>query len=205
MFHVLVVMGAALGGCGPVSPSGGTDGATSSNTTGDDPGVTTSTSGSITTSTTGPATTTSTSSTSSTSTTLASTGAIGSTGVIDDPEDCEFPQQLKCESYQPPTHCVCDPNAPIVPTDCEFTQQFKCDVWWQDPPWGCTCDLDAPLAPEECPVPQAFNCSDYEPDFVGCTCECDYGPPHPESEKDCTSPYYCEFEPIGCCCIIQLG
>jgi hypothetical protein len=207
MFHVLVVMGAALGGCGPTPPSdGATDGATASSTTGDDPGATTQAPGPVTTSTTDPATTTSTTSTTSTSTTLDSTGA-GSTGVIDDPADCEFPQQLKCAEYFPPTDCECDKDAPLVPADCEFTPQFKCDLWYLDPPWGCACDLNAPLSPDECPVPQAFNCRYYDPDLIGCSCECEYGPPHPESEEDCvnTGFYYCAFEPIGCCCMIQLG
>lgn len=211
MFHVLVVMGAALGGACTTRPLG--DGTSE----GPSSGVTTDTSQTTSGSTSDPGNTvTSTTTTSTTeapttgatiaAATDASSGAA-STGVIDGPEDCAAPQQLHCESYEPPTQCVCDPEAPLSPDDCPFSQQFTCAAWWNTPPWGCVCDLDAPLGPEACPVPSAFNCTPWEPEWTGCSCECGYGPPQPLGQEDCDpgAVFWCEFEPFGCCCMVQLG
>lgn len=228
MFHTLVVMGAALGaGCGPQAPPGDQDNssgagpgssgdataapgstAPGTGTPGDPSQATTIPSDPSTTSTTDPtqASTTVHSATSEAPTTGApETTEPGTTGPIDDPKDCASPQQFKCDdSFE---RCFCDPDAPLTPDDCRSPNQFICQQPWEDPPWGCECDPNAPAKPEDCPSPINFNCWQYDPIAVGCRCECEWGPPNPQNDDDCSQSgfFFCTHEPVACCCQIQLG
>lgn len=210
LFHVLVMMGAALGGGCTSRPVGDTDAGTGGTGQASTGGTADPTTG-------GPAATTATATTGEPATTGpagTSTGVVdpsgGSStgGPIDEPEDCAAPQQFKCESYEPNTHCTCDPNAPLTPDDCAHPAQFFCEGWWLFPQTGCFCDEDAPLKPEDCPVPSAFNCSEYDPEFVSCQCECRWGSdPTPETDEDCgpASWIECLQDTFACCCTIMLG
>lgn len=205
MFHVLVVMGAALGGCTARPIGGETDGGstTGTSTTGDDPGTTTEAPTPVTSSTTSSATST----TSTTSTSTTDDPGTTAAPVIDEPLDCPETEQFHCESYDPLLNCICDPNAPVTPEDCDHPQHFRCEGYWSGGPYGCFCDPNAPLNPDDCAFPVNFNCDQYGTPPTGCSCECSYGPATPQSEDDCAGFgfYYCAFEPYGCCCMIQLG
>lgn len=209
MFHVLVVMGASLGGC-TMRPVGETEGGGATGTTGTTGGKGSSTSTTTGASATGTSTVADTSTSSAPTTGSPTTGAVetsagSTTGPVDGPEDCEHPQDLHCASYSPNVDCYCDPDSPLVPEDCDHPQQFICEAWWIDA--GCSCDPDAPLVPEDCPVPSSFHCSEYNPEFVSCSCECYWGPPSPQGDADCMDwgPYWCDYEPYACCCHIMLG
>ncbi len=228
MFHALVVMGASLGGaCGPTPPetaddsSGGTPPQTTGTTgttgtpgTGDP--VTTTAPGDTTTDPPPPATTTAPATTTTddgatttpvTSSSTATTTDATTTDTTSGSGECAHLQQKQCqfdENFEP-FDCFCDPNAPLSADDCPLPSQFFCQEW--NPLQGCFCDPDAPNAPEDCASPNNFNCHQYGPVPTTCRCECSYGPPTPQNQQDCTEigPFFCEFEPFGCCCHIQLG
>ena len=202
MFHVLVVMGAALG-CArrPIADSAASESSEGGSSDASSAAGSSSVATSTTSTSTSAGSSTEASASTAAGTSTAGTSATTTTGAPDDPTDCRHPQQFLCDSYNPPVGCVCDPDAPLSPEDCEETAQFSCaDPWF---PIGCVCDPSLPTGPEACRVPSAFNCVSYGPVFVDCRCECRSGPPTPQSAEDCADAgggFGCLMEPFACCC-----
>jgi hypothetical protein len=148
LFHTLVVVGAALPGCGARevadSLADGGDAAASS-TDARDP----------------------------MSPVADARDAFVDGGAAKTAADCPTPFQFHCQG-SPPV-CVCDPHA-LTPAACEAAGQFVCERY--DPYFdSCRCDLTAPKSIADCPdagMPGCFeyySCQSMSPQY-GCSCVC---------------------------------
>lgn len=181
-FHTLVVLGAALGGCGgktsepkdqAASSSGGTESGGGSASAG------------------------------------RPSQAAGGSGALT-PEACSFHGEFVCDDYATLSNCRCDPSAPHDASDCSSPFDFVCDEIPCVPSptliclgaidVGCRCDPSA-LRPEDCAAPEQFFCDTSRAMWHGCAC-------HPERADDpasCVDGYCCQsYDPrFGCeCCIV---
>jgi hypothetical protein len=115
------------------------------------------------------------------STSNAGTAAAGGGGsAVASPSDCEYVAQFRCDSYNPATHCVCDPSLPKNAAACGGAPKFLCaqevcetgELCFSGAPnVDCHCLADAPTTPSDCPGgPGQFECSSYTPEFQGCDC-----------------------------------
>ena len=190
-FHAVVVMGAALPGCGgkqtddhTASPSGVSDN-TGDAGTGD-----------------------------------ARVDAVQDAAKTDGPvsaSDCASPAQFFCAD-DAGTGCYCDASAPKTASECANPFQFQCSGlgyfsqsggFGSEQPVGCRCNAGA-LTPDQCPQAVQFTCTTYDPYFEGCRCD----PSAPSSAADCadagadaqTAGLYLQFRCVsqspmyGCSC-----
>lgn len=77
-----------------------------------------------------------------------------------EPADCSAPQQFICDQI-----CRCQTSAPLVPTDCANPSQFTCLE--REPDCGCVCDPTGPLTEQDCS--HGWSCVSYDPP-VDCQC-----------------------------------
>jgi hypothetical protein len=178
-FHTLVVVGAALGGCGGriVEQGRSTSGAGgASNAAG-----------------TGSASAGHTS------------GRAG--GGPTSPDACDFDAEFVCEDYTTRLDCRCDPTRPHDAQACQSPFDFTCvDVPCSAPAGqlcvgtilvGCYCDPSAPR-PEDCGAPEQFFCAQPWAPYRGCACN----PGDPTDPATCPDNYCCQsVDPrFGCEC-----
>lgn len=179
-FHTLVVVGAALAGCGgetaktgmpATSGSGGVASAGSSGAGGP-----------------------------------SSAGTAG--GALASPRDCAYAAEFVCDDYPTRTNCRCDTAAPHQMGDCASPLDFRCtripipceetpsNLCFGDESVGCRCDTTG-LRPSDCATPEQFYCS-FEPGFfTDCQCSPD------DSTSSCGSSGICcqsDNPRFGCNC-----
>jgi hypothetical protein len=143
----------------------------------------------------------------------ATASANGGTQSVSSPNECRYVSQYHCDSYEPPTHCRCDPSRPQNAAACGGAPKFFCaqavcgsgsDICLKPtaPNADCHCLAEAPNAPSDCPGgPGQFECNSYSPEFQGCACN----PTLPANPTDCspTDSFECAgYEPsyYGCSC-----
>lgn len=179
-FHTLVVVGAALAGCGGKTLEQG-----------------------------GPATRTRGGAMNGGATSASagrpgqSTGGSGTAS----PEACSFHTEFVCDDYATLSNCSCDPSAPHDASACQSPFDFVCTEIPCTPSAnviclgvsvvGCRCDPSAPR-PEDCEMPEQFFCTTLYPDWRDCACR-------PEAAVDpasCPDSYCCQsHDPrFGCDC-----
>jgi hypothetical protein len=177
-FHTLVVMGAALGGCGGKSVEEG------HTTTGGDGGAI-STAGSS----------------------AGSTNNVAGSGGPTSPDECAFDGAFVCQDYVNRLDCRCDSTRPRAASACLSPFDFACADLPCSAPGNelclatrfvdCYCDPNA-LKPEDCGAPELLFCDTSRAPFRRCTCH--PGPAiYPEQ---CPDSYCCEsLDPLfGCDC-----
>jgi len=173
-FHTLVVVGAALGGCGGKTieeghtVTGATGGATGGSNTGGGGGSSTSTS-----------------------------GGIG-------PEACEADAQFACQDYATRRRCQCDVTRPLNMSDCYNPLDYVCTELpcLDNEPCtqhfvNCSCGR-ASLRPKVCEAPEQFFCETTYPFFRDCACR----PGPPVDPATCPKSYCCQSNDprFGCDC-----
>lgn len=184
-FHTLVVVGAALAGCGgktlePGGPEQSTGGGGTN------------------------------SQTMNGGTTSASAGqpsqAVGGSASLR-PEACSFQTEFVCDDYATLSNCRCDPSAPHNASACQSRFDFVCTEIPCTPsanviclgPWvvGCRCDASAPR-PEDCEAPEQFFCKTLYPNWRDCACR----PEPPLDPASCGDAYCCQSNDprFGCDC-----
>lgn len=181
-FHTLVVLGAALGGCGGKTLEQGGPVTTSSGGAGNVGGG---------------------------SASAGQPNQAMAGGASLRPEACSFHTQFVCDDYAALSNCRCDPNAPHTPSDCPSPFDFVCTEIPCQPSAtqiclgpievGCHCDPAAPR-PADCETPEQFFCETVAPHWRDCACR-------PERSADpaaCRSGEYCcqSSDPrfgCGCC------
>lgn len=185
-FHTLVVVGAALAGCGgkTVEPGGP---ATSSSGGAMNGGTTSASAG------------------------RPSQGGGGSASLR--PETCAFLAEFVCDDYATLTNCRCDPSAPHAASACQSPFDFVCaeipcvssdgGLCIGSITVGCRCDPSAPR-PEDCETPEQFFCDTLAPDWRHCACRTE-----PSADPaSCRPGEYCcqSTDPrFGCgCCRVDL-
>lgn len=180
-FHTLVVVGAALGGCGgktneqgpslPTSEGGAASVAGANNANAGHP----------------------------------SSAASG--GGPTSPKACDFDAELVCEEYATLLNCHCDVGRPHDAQACQSPFDFTCTELPCSAPsnqvcvgWrlvDCRCDPNA-LKPADCAAPEQFFCGQAYPPFRDCACR----PGSPVDEGSCPDSYCCQsYDPrFGCDC-----
>lgn len=143
LFHAIVVVGAALGGCGGKTdaPEGSRDAGVGSDR--DPRGNDRVDAG-------------------------ADAAVATCAGPVTAPEQCASPADFFCEFCSPNVRrCRCDPTAPDDPTLCEKTQDYHCESY--EPMTGCRCVKGSPATEADCASPAFFSCRVDEPP-IGCDC-----------------------------------
>lgn len=206
-FHTLVVVGAALGGCGgkagDAPATGGSSGDGGANTSGANTSGGFSTYGGTYTS-------------GGISPMITLGGAPGvvprepAGGVPTSPLDCAFDAQYACDDYAAQAGCHCDPSAPTDRSSCQSPFDFVCTEVPLCPPSfelcsstvfvDCRCDPSRPR-PEDCANPEQFYCKDAYPQWVDCSCRADL----PVDPASCNDSYCCQSDDprfgCGCFCV----
>lgn len=158
LFHSLIVVGAALGGCGAKvdrSGQGGNAGQAGVSTAGGGGSGEGGSAG------------------------QAGVGTSGTTAQVS-PADCESTFQWRCDDYDMETNCRCDVSAPLDEKACDSPFDFKCERPTPYRGVGCRCDPSA-LDPYDCPHTQQFTCAGGNVVLDDCHCEADA----PLSGADC--------------------